>query len=88
MTALSDIRKRLGTMPPPEKGKRRFVIVGESAMRALRCEVVGYDKPKALMGKAESDRYPIVETDDFKGWEVVDRPVADLKGGGKWPLER
>lgn len=75
MTALTDISKALGTMPPVEKGKRRFVLVGESAMRALQADMDPPDKPTSI-GNASIGQFPIVETTEFKGWEIVDKPVA------------
>lgn len=72
MSALGDIQKALGTMPPPAQGQSRFVIVGASAKRSLDVTAEGkhYDKIGTASG---SENYPIIETDQFDGWEIVDR---------------
>lgn len=83
MTALTDIQKAIGNMPPVTPGERRFVIVGKPALLALRCELDG-GKPTSLRNKAGTLVVPIIETDEFDGWEVVDRPDARTAGmGGK-----
>lgn len=76
MTARSDIRAALQTAGPVPTGKRRWIIVGMSAAQSLA--VHGWDGitrtdwtaaiPKRL------DGFPIVTTDEFSGWTIVDRP--------------
>jgi len=72
MTALADITKALAAMPPVEPGKARFIVVGCAAMRSLCCDVNG-DKPRSLGNSIE--QFPILETDEFPGWVIADKPV-------------
>lgn len=83
MSAFDDISKALGSMPPPEAGKRRYVLVGDSALKALRAHGVlsGGEEP-TYFGNS-SVQYPIVKTDDFRGWEIVDRPAPKFGLAGK-----
>lgn len=88
MTAIDDIRKALSTMPPVEKGKRRFVLVGRIAMQGLRAGSKDPAVKPAAIGNS-NENYGIVETDQFDGWEIVDRDVSAMQGGGgKWPPVR
>lgn len=76
-------------MPPVEAGKRRFVLVGWAAMRSLRAESRDPNvKPASLANSNE--RYGLIETNEFPGWAVVDRPMSVIEGGGggKWPQVR
>lgn len=74
MTALADIVKALASMPPVEPGKRRFVVVGKAAMYSLRASS---KDPSVVPNKLanSNENYPLVETDDFPGWEIVDKAV-------------
>lgn len=72
MTALVDIGKALATSPPVERGKRRYVLLGRAAMLSIRCEMPKHVKPVTIT--FGNDRLAIVETDQFPGWDIVDRP--------------
>jgi len=72
VTALADITKALSTMPPVERGTRRFVVVGKAAMYAIRAEAKDPKVKPTHIGNS-TERYAIIETDQFPGWTVVDR---------------
>lgn len=73
MTALSDISARLAKLGPVAAGHKRFVVLGPSAIRSVQCETANFARPAGIT--YDGTRFEIVETDQFNGFEVVDRPV-------------
>lgn len=82
MSALDDIRKALGSLSPVAAGKKRFVVVGPSAMRSLCCATPEGERPTSLSNSDE--QYPILETEEFEGWEIVERPVVERYDPLEW----
>lgn len=85
MTVEADIKAELGKLPPVEPGKGRFIIVGAAAMRALQACLNDPARRKPTSFANSKERYAIVETVEFDGWEIVDKPLIEAKKA-KWPL--
>jgi hypothetical protein len=80
MTALSDIMDALRCAPPIPPGHMRVVKVGAAAARAICCEYERGEEPTKIL------HYPLIRTDEFKGWDIVDVPPNEK--GKKWPTLR
>lgn len=77
MPALAHIQEKLRGMPPPERGHKRYVLVGKEAMRAICVDTNDHVQPDYINEAA------VVITDNFPGWEVVDRPEISFSLAGK-----
>jgi len=82
LTVLADILLALKDLPPVETGRVRVIEVGGPALQGLVANFNG-DEPKALKNKSATVVYPIVRTDEFPGWDIVDRVKPKLNLGGK-----
>lgn len=74
MPALDDIRTALAKLPPPFAGNTRFVIIGKYTLAAVRVDTHEHCEPSYISGAT------VVVTDEFSGWEIVDRPTRAVKG--------
>ncbi len=83
MGALKDLADAISAAGPPAEGKRRYVMVGESAGRAIVADLVltaarrakGWRECLAAINRESiAPHLPaFVPTDDFPGFEIVDR---------------
>lgn len=74
MTALVDIGRALVAKGPVTRGHRRFVIIGRECMKALAASSHERVEPTSV------DGVPLLITDEFPGWTVVDRPIPTRTG--------
>ncbi len=84
MGALQDISDAMAGLGPVKRGWRRFVLVGKSAGPAVVADLIHGAGGTKLEGVTWQDSLkampfgpvpPMIPTDQFDGWEIVDRPT-------------